>query len=292
MLLPKCRRDYSVYGVGQKDGGQSGGHINTAFTSDQDVNIKVGEDIKSDHLPHLIETQTSRTSDETIRSTLSESESGISAGPGPAKNQNSPILSQRQTDADDVKLFWLTKLGYGMGVFYYDLSSTLWFSYTLLLFQVRFGSQISGALMLFGSLVSAVFTPLIGFAADYNRDSWWGARKHWYLIGTVSLTLSTPFIYSECLGCETASIGSQCGYFSVFIVLLMFGTAACQVSHVSLITDLTQDAAERVSLNAYRQCASILSSVSVYLLMYCMLDMDESHAGFGKHDLDTITVSS
>jgi len=67
-----------------------------------------------------------------------------------------------------------------------------------------------------------------------------------------------------------------------------------QVSHVSLITDLTSLQNERVALNAYRQAATVLANLFIYVLMLLMLrttSQGESEA-FGKKDAKIVAVVS
>ena len=62
----------------------------------------------------------------------------------------------------------------------------------------------------------------------------------------------------ECITCSKSSENAQFVYYGAFIAIFQFGWAAVQVSHLSLITDLTPVSSERVELNSYRYCVNYL----------------------------------
>ena len=71
--------------------------------------------------------------------------------------------------------------------------------------------------------------------------------------GTVSVLLSFPFIFNQCLGCDLSTpewVGLI--YFIPFIVVFQFGWAATQISHLSLIPELVSCEHAKVELTAYR----------------------------------------
>lgn len=72
-------------------------------------------------------------------------------------------------------------------------------------------------------------------------------------LGTISVLLSFPFIFNQCLGCnlDTPQWVSLT-YFTPFIVIFQFGWAATQISHLSLIPELVTCEHEKVELTAYR----------------------------------------
>ena len=81
---------------------------------------------------------------------------------------------------------WHQKLAFGMGHIFNDLCAAMWFSLLLIYFQyiVHFPDNIAGYLLLFGQVIDAVSTPLIGYESD--RIEGWrclGKRKTWHLFG-------------------------------------------------------------------------------------------------------------
>ncbi|CAG2181665.1 unnamed protein product, partial [Oppiella nova] len=81
---------------------------------------------------------------------------------------------------------------------------------------------------------------------------------------------------------------SQIIYYGFFIVIFQFGWAAVQVGHVSLITDLTQNTKERVELNAYRQAATVASSICVYTIAWFIFSR-KGDSIITKEDSDSFT---
>jgi hypothetical protein len=54
------------------------------------------------------------------------------------------------------------KFGFSLGHFFNDMSSSVWFSYSLLFFKLYFSNSVAGALILVGQVADAVATPFIG----------------------------------------------------------------------------------------------------------------------------------
>ncbi len=53
-------------------------------------------------------------------------------------------------------------------IFFSDLCAAVWFSYTLIFFQLQFKSNIAGVLILLGQVADAIATPFVGFESDRN----------------------------------------------------------------------------------------------------------------------------
>ncbi|KAI2807836.1 hypothetical protein BLOT_005776 [Blomia tropicalis] len=171
-----------------------------------------------------------------------------------------------------------TKLFYSLGHIYNDLCASIWFSYTLLYFKLSFNDTTAGLLLLLGQVADAISTPLIGFLSDKNISIFgnYGRRKVWHLIGSIIVTCSFPLIFNSCMICSVAEQWEKFYYYSIFIILFQFGWASVQVSHLSLITDLTEISSERVELNAFRQAASVASSICVYTITLLLLGIEDS----------------
>lgn len=73
------------------------------------------------------------------------------------------------------------------------------------------------------------------------------------LAGTVSVVISFPFIFNQCMGCsEYTPQWASLIYFIPFIIIFQFGWAATQISHLSLIPELVKSESAKVELTAYR----------------------------------------
>lgn len=156
-------------------------------------------------------------------------------------------------------LTWRTKICYGVGHVLNDLSASMWFTYLLVYLHkvVKFSNTIAGALLLIGQVADAMCTPLVGIASDHTGRFKYGRRKIWHLIGVTFVTISFPFVFNSCLGCENSDQWAKFLYYAVFIVLFQFGWAASQISHLSLIPELTDDDSEKCGLTAIRQVLEI-----------------------------------
>lgn len=64
--------------------------------------------------------------------------------------------------------------------------------------------------------------------------------------------LAFPFIFSPCVGCENTHQWAQLVYYAAFVVIFQFGWAAVQISHLSLVPELTPTDHERTQLIAIR----------------------------------------
>jgi len=126
----------------------------------------------------------------------------------------------------------------------------------------------AGLLILIGQTVDAFSTPIVGFLCDKTHLRY-GGKKVWHLIGTVLIGLTWFFVWHECLPCHLVSpmtynsteegdestrfpsIGLIV-YYGVLLALFMFSWGSVQVSHLSLIPELTSKKSERVMLYSIR----------------------------------------
>lgn len=158
------------------------------------------------------------------------------------------------------RLPFLRKLAYGVGHVFNDMSSCMWFTYLIIFFQrvVKFNDISAGLLFLVGEIANAVTTSIIGFVCDNTRTRY-GRRKTWHLVGTILAAVSLIFIwYDTCRPCRPSSMATpgeqalQIFYFVIPLCVYVFGFACMQISHLSLIPELTDDDSERVELSAIR----------------------------------------
>ena len=152
-------------------------------------------------------------------------------------------------------LTWRTRICYSVGHVLNDLCASMWFTYLLVYLHkvVKFSNTNAGALLLIGQVADAMCTPLVGIASDRTGRFKYGRRKLWHLVGVIFVTLSFPFVFNPCLGCENADQWKKFLYYATFIVLFQCGWAAAQISHLSLIPELTDDNNEKCGLTSMRQ---------------------------------------
>ncbi|KAK2551875.1 Major facilitator superfamily domain-containing protein 12 [Acropora cervicornis] len=173
----------------------------------------------------------------------------------------------------EIPLSWRTKICYGVGHVLNDLSASMWFTYILVYLHkvVKFSNINAGALLLVGQVADAMCTPLVGIFSDRTDGIKYGRRKTWHLLGAIFVSISFPFVFNPCLGCESSGHWVKFFYYAVFIVLFQFGWAASQISHLSLIPELTEDDNEKCGLTAIRYAATGLCNIFVFVLTWILL---------------------
>ena len=180
------------------------------------------------------------------------------------------------------KLSFIQRLSYSVGHVFNDLCAAVWFTYLLVFMHYvnGFSSDTSGTLMLVGQIADGLATPFIGVECD-RKLNWpicrYGQRKAWHLFGTICVFVSFPFLFNRCIMCEDSSEKSQIVYYSAFIIIFQIGWAAVQISHLSLIPDLTPISSERVGLNAFRYGFTVFSTITVYLAMFILLKVNSGN---------------
>ena len=152
----------------------------------------------------------------------------------------------------------LTRSGYGMGHVFNDMCGAMGFTYSLIFFQkvLGFNSFYAGIFMAIGQLADGISTVLVGILSD-KRDLFWlctryGNRKAWHLLGTICVVVTFPFIFMPCLDCEDSSPQIKMVYYCGFYVVLQFGWASVQISHLALIPELTSNENEQTLLTSIR----------------------------------------
>ena len=188
-------------------------------------------------------------------------------------------------------LKWMEFFAYGIGHFFNDLCASLWFTYLLLFYHsvIQLGNSYAGLLLLIGQVADAISTPIIGMASDRTKFKYYGRRKIWHLIGTVCVFISFSFIWYRCLLCtvtKSDSLALEMVYYSVFIIIFQFGWASVQISHLSLIPEITKNDSERVSLNSIRYFFTILANLTIFSVLAALFGMS-GDGEIGPDDLDS-----
>ncbi|KAG7310933.1 hypothetical protein JYU34_003773 [Plutella xylostella] len=170
---------------------------------------------------------------------------------------------------------WL-QLGYGVGHILNDVCASLWFTYFLVFFHLvlEFSASQAGNLMLIGQVVDALSTPFVGYHSDHTDNVisiQYGKRKLWHLFGTACVLGSFPFIFTQCIGCSMAHKWAQMFYFAAFIMIFQIGWASVQISHLSLIPELSSDDHTRTHLTAVRYGFTVFSNLLVYVVTWLVL---------------------
>lgn len=160
--------------------------------------------------------------------------------------------SQKQHKKKE-RLPFRLKFSHAVGHIYNDLTANAWFSYLIIFLTKVAGlsNAYAGLVILLGQITDATCTPFSGFLNDRTVTRY-GRRKAWHLIGTLCSTAAFPLLFSRCIGCQDSSEAVKFAYYSMCGCVLQFGWGCVQVSHLSLIPEISKTASERVELNAIR----------------------------------------
>ncbi|TMS36203.1 hypothetical protein L596_003430 [Steinernema carpocapsae] len=182
-------------------------------------------------------------------------------------------------------------IGYGIGHFYNDLCASMWFTYLMIYMEkvLKLHSSNAGFLMLIGQVTDAIATPLVGLLSDHSTlphcIDRFGRRLSWHFLGTVLVTFSFPFVFNSCLPCTKDTWeGWTVLWFIPFIMLFQIGWAAVQISHLSLMVDLSDVESSRTSMNAIRYGASVIANVLVFALFAVLLQDIHEKSIIGPQD--------
>ena len=168
-----------------------------------------------------------------------------------------PLLERRDSYSN-VQVPLLKRIGYGLGHVLNDMCAAMWFTYLLIFFHkvIGFDDVYAGALLAIGQLADGLSTVFVGLFSDKSGNYWmcnrFGNRKSWHFVGTVCVIFSFPFIFSACINCENSSQSIKMAYYTMFIIILQFGWAAVQLSHLAMIPELTSSEHEYTLLTSIR----------------------------------------
>ena len=76
--------------------------------------------------------------------------------------------------------------------------------------------------------------------------------------GTLAVCASFPLIFLRCFACSDNSTLGHLSYYAPFITIFQIGWAATQISHMALMSQLTQDRSQQTELSGLRSVRSAL----------------------------------
>ncbi|XP_050301527.1 major facilitator superfamily domain-containing protein 12-like isoform X2 [Anthonomus grandis grandis] len=189
------------------------------------------------------------------------------------------------------RLSFCTYLAYGMGHILNDVCASMWFTYLLIFMHLvlDFTNTEAGTLILIGQVADALSTPFVGYYSDQGDNFWfcrYGKRKTWHLIGTICVIFTFPFIFSPCVGCQQSSHSAKMLYYGMFIIIFQFGWAAVQISHLSLIPEISPNEHDRTKLTAVRYAFTVMANIIVYMIAWLVLSLeDRDNSQIGPPDV-------
>ncbi|XP_021948309.1 major facilitator superfamily domain-containing protein 12 isoform X1 [Folsomia candida] len=177
------------------------------------------------------------------------------------------------------------KLSYGVGHVYNDLCGTMWFTYILvyLQFVLKLPASTAGVILMMGQVVEAAATPLAGLESDrITGCGKYGRRKSTHLVGTVLTMFAFPLVFIALPGFDRASPEALLVFYIPLVLIFKFGWAMTQVSHLSMIPELSNDATDRDDMTILRYIFDMASDMSVYVVTWAAFS--------ARHSPDSVTI--
>lgn len=95
-------------------------------------------------------------------------------------------------------------------------------------------------------------------------------------LGTALVLMTFPLIFAICPFCDVFPSWWKLTYFSIIILIFQFGWPVVQITHLSMIPELSRTQRDRSDLTATRYSASICSNVIVYIVTWAVLHIHTS----------------
>jgi Na+/melibiose symporter-like transporter len=178
------------------------------------------------------------------------------------------ISNDGEMDNSRATLKFVEKIGFSLGHVYNDLAAGVWFSYTLLFFQgvLNMSSVMAGCLVMLGQVGDAICTPIVGIITDR-----FGTKRNWHIFGSILTLITFPMIFAICPFCDQFPLWWQPVYFSIVILIFQFGWPIIQVSHLSMVNELSRTQRDRGDLTASKYSMSVISNIVVYCVTWAVL---------------------
>jgi Na+/melibiose symporter-like transporter len=193
--------------------------------------------------------------------------------------------SDHENDESRSTLSFFTKVGYGFGHVFNDFCATVWFSYTLLFLKdVLNMPNEAGSYMMLGQVTDAFFSAIIGYMTDR-----YSTKRNFHIVGSVIVLLSFPALFI--MQRDVLPYWANLFYFSLFITVFQCGWALVQISHLAILPEISTTKRDRSELNSVRYSMSIFSNVSVFMLAWMILHIENrSSDRIGIQDFEKFRV--
>ncbi|VDK77604.1 unnamed protein product [Litomosoides sigmodontis] len=216
-----------------------------------------------------------------------------------AESVANDIYGQAESNDGSNELSGCQIFGYGIGCFYNDLCASMWFTYLLLFLEkvIIMRSSMAGLIMLIGQATDSFSTAFIGILSDSTSApccfQHCGQRKSWHALGTVLVTFSFAFIYNKCFICGQSTTDWELfAWYAPYVVIFQVGWAAVQISHLSLLPELTCDESCRTTMNSVRHGFTAIANLIIFSLLSVLLYFDDKGSVIGPSDLQHFSTVS
>jgi Na+/melibiose symporter-like transporter len=203
------------------------------------------------------------------------------------KSQEKQAPSDHENDESRSTLSVFAKVGYGLGHVFNDLCATVWFSYTLLFLKDVLNMPTeAGSYMMLGQISDAIFSAIVGYMTDR-----YGTKRNWHITGTMLVLVAFPAMFL--MQRDVLPYWGNLFYLCTFVTIFQCGWALVQISHLSILPELSTTQKDRSNLNSMRYCLSIFANITVFGLAWPILQIHGGNSnGIGVDDFDKFRVSS
>ncbi|EGR32149.1 major facilitator superfamily protein, putative [Ichthyophthirius multifiliis] len=158
---------------------------------------------------------------------------------------------------------------YSLGYFINDLCSACWFNFYLYLLKQVFQLQYASFSMLSGQIFDAFTSPLVGYLSDKTNTKF-GKRIPWYICGLIVLFISFFPIFHRYIPIDINTnfqynTNLQYFYFIFFPSFFNIGWSCIQISHMSLLPQLTCSRIKRDKLNNLRITFTFVANSIIFI---------------------------
>ena len=151
------------------------------------------------------------------------------------------------------------KLCCGTGHIINELFRQMAFSFNLIfLIKVAgLSGKEAGLIFLLCQIVDSLVGPLVGYCSDKVAlpllGRCLGRRKAWHFIGTISMAILFPLMFTPCFICHDNSPQRvKVAYYAIINCMIDVAFPAIDISHLSIISVVAKNQEECVGLNVLR----------------------------------------
>ena len=147
----------------------------------------------------------------------------------------------------------------GVGNFYNDLVCKVMYSFGLVYYMkvIELTSFQAGLVLVMGELACFIANIIFGYLCDVVDVPFLsrriGRRKSWHVIGTALVAVSVMLSFSRCFPCQSSPASWVAFvYFTLMYSTACFAYGAVELSHLTIIPEVSQSDDETVMLNSIR----------------------------------------
>lgn len=171
-------------------------------------------------------------------------------------------------EEEDMKRDGLTKIhiaAYSVGHVFNDLIAAMFFFYMIWLMEkvLLLPNEVSAYAFAAGQMTDGISTPLIGILSD-KFTTRWGSRTPWYFVGQILDGVAVVALFYTPEFIKTSSYRNT--YYIMAPVVLNLGWSSVQISHMSMLNNLSNSNYKRDLLSNNKNGFTYGANILVLLL--------------------------